>query len=619
VSTLLAPGVYLERRLTAPQIPAVRTDVAAFVGLAERGPLDAPARVQSWEEFRTNFGGFLPGAYLAYAVRAFFENGGRTCYVVRIAAPQAAPAGATLDDAAGAAAFEIRASSEGTWGNALQVRLVCTSRAATAARPGRQPVDPGASRVDSVTGFRRGELVRIRQDGGPTTFRVVSSVDAVSNLILWDAPLDSAYDPDRALSLETVELSLQVLEGGVVRGELRDLPVGLLADESRPPLPLADDAGLIVVEDVRKTIEPAALPAVTAAARTADLPLAGGVDGLAQLAPEDYLAGLEALEPVDEVAIVAVPDVLVRPEPPPASDPQPRPEADPCAPGTGPARPADPPAAALSERPPTFSPDQVFAVQQALVAHCEKRKDRIALIDPPLRPAQSDAADLGEIQSWRERFDSTYAALYFPWLLVYDPLHVAGAIVRAVPPSGHVAGAYAHTDLTAGVHVAPANDELVWAQGTTADVSAELQEILNPIGVNCIRTFPGRGIRVYGARTVSGDPSWRFVNVRRLLMAIEKSITRGVQWSAFEPIDVYLRQKLTMSISGLLERMWERGAFAGPTTQTSYFVKSDDDNNPPSLADVGEVVVDVGVAASKPSEFVVFRIARTENELEIVE
>jgi Bacteriophage tail sheath protein len=604
VSTLLTPGVYFERRTTPPRIPSVRTDVAAFVGLAERGPLRMPARVRSWEEFRSTFGGFVSYGYLAYAVRAFFENGGRVCYIVRVAAPEAAAATATVVDGTGAPAFAIRASNEGSWGNRLEVELVRSSPAATRTAAGQQPVDPASSRVDGVTGFRRGSFVRIAQDGAPTTYRVVDSVDAVANLILWDTALDAAYDPEQRLSLETVEWSLRVRVGGFVRGVLRDFAHG-----SRSVIPAHDDAGLVLVEDVRTTPAPA-----SADLHPSTLSLGGGVDGLPHLLPSDYIAGLDALEPVDEVAIVAVPDALVQPQLPPSLEPQPEPPYDECTPGDTPAPAAVPLQAAVSEQPPRFSFDNAFAVQQALVEHCEKLRDRIALIDPPTLDA-----DIGDVQSWRQRFDSSYAALYYPWTLVYDPLHLAGAVVRAIPPSGHVAGVYARTDLGPGVHAAPANVELQWAQGSTADVSAELQESLNPNGINCIRAFPGRGIRVFGARTVSSDPSWRFVNVRRLLMAIEKSVARGVQWSAFEPADVYLRQKLAMSISGLLERIWERGAFAGPTTQTSYFVKSDDDNNPPSIVDAGEVVVDVGVAAVKPAEFVVFRVSRIENELEIVE
>jgi phage tail sheath protein FI len=264
------------------------------------------------------------------------------------------------------------------------------------------------------------------------------------------------------------------------------------------------------------------------------------------------------------------------------------------------------------EQPPLFSRSDIAAVQNALVQHCETQADRIALLDPP-----GPDIDLGQIEAWRLRFDSTYAALYHPWMLVFDPL--AAARVRAVPPSGHAAGVCARNDLSTGVHNAPANELVDWAVGVTSVIDAELQGILNPLGVNCIRPLPGRGIRVYGARTVSSDPSWRFLNVRRLLLMIEEAVEEAVQWTAFEPNDFALRQSLTVSISTFLAQLWERGAFAGASPADAFFVKCDEDNNPPEEADAGRLIVDVGVAAVRPAEFVVFRIGRTRDELEVIE
>ena len=200
-----------------------------------------------------------------------------------------------------------------------------------------------------------------------------------------------------------------------------------------------------------------------------------------------------------------------------------------------------------------------------------------------------------------------------------DPLRLGGQIVRAIPPSGHVAGIIARTDLRDGVHKAPANEIINWVQGLTLDVTAEWQAILNPAHVNCLRQFSGRGLRVYGARTLSSNTAWRFLNVRRLLILIEKSISMSIQWAVFEPNDFYLRQTLILAISSFLQALWQRGALVGGTPEEAFFVQCDEINNPPEVTEAGQLIIDVGIAPTSPAEFVVLRIGRTRDELEITE
>jgi len=246
-------------------------------------------------------------------------------------------------------------------------------------------------------------------------------------------------------------------------------------------------------------------------------------------------------------------------------------------------------------------------------------KYRIAVLDPPLFSVPGESRELQEIQSWLERFDSKYAALYFPWVLVYDPQQLGGNTVRAVPPSGHVVGTYATADLTVGVHRAPANFELNWAQALLVEPSAVDQGVLNPQGINCLRTFPGRGLRVYGGRTVSSDPSWRYVNVRRLMMMLEKAVEYSLQWAVFEPNNSQLRIRVTSSLNVFLESIFEAGALAGANASQAFYVKCDASNNPPDLGDVGQFVAEVGVAPAIPAEFIVFRVGRTQDRLEMTE
>jgi uncharacterized protein len=241
------------------------------------------------------------------------------------------------------------------------------------------------------------------------------------------------------------------------------------------------------------------------------------------------------------------------------------------------------------------------------------------LLDSPAFGFPEQRIDLAEIQSWRNRYDSSYAALYYPWVFVSDPLLLNGEIVRRIPPSGHVAGLCAQTDTTIGVHKAPANAALEWAQGLTTDVNATMQGILNPLGVNCIRAFPGRGLRVFGARTLSSETSWRFLNVRRLMCMIENALEIALQWTVFEPNNFYLWQKVRLSAISFLNALWQKGALVGNTADEAFFVHCDQLTNPLANTSNGRMLAEIGVAPSQPAEFVIFRIGRTENTLEVQE
>jgi len=219
--------------------------------------------------------------------------------------------------------------------------------------------------------------------------------------------------------------------------------------------------------------------------------------------------------------------------------------------------------------------------------------------------------------AWRARFDSTYAALYYPWVQVLEPRGARS--VRMVPPSGHVIGQYAEADLRIGVHKAAANRELIWAQALSVAVSDGQHEVLNPLGINAIRSELGRGIRVQGARSLSSDPDWRHINVRRLLLMIRKAIDLATQWAVFEPNSDETRNKLSMSLRSFLTAIWQQGALMGASPEQAFFVKCDLENNPPEQRNNGLLMAHVGVAPSKPFEFIVLRVGRQGNELEITE
>ncbi|MCP4142908.1 MAG: phage tail sheath family protein [Chloroflexi bacterium] len=248
--------------------------------------------------------------------------------------------------------------------------------------------------------------------------------------------------------------------------------------------------------------------------------------------------------------------------------------------------------------------DMVKGVQTMMIAHCERLGDRVAILDAPpdLTPQ--------EVKKWRmdvTGFDSSYAAMYYPWIKVMDP---ATDKVVQLPSSGHMAGVWARNDNTRGVHKAPANEVVQGAVGLAYQTTKGEQDTLNPIGVNCIRAFPGRGIRVWGARTLTSNPSWRYINVRRLFNYVEKSIEGGTQWVVFEPNDRKLWARVKRDASAFLRTVWRDGALFGSSPSEAFYVKVDDELNPPESRDLGRLVIEIGLAPVKPAEFVIFRISQ---------
>jgi hypothetical protein len=244
------------------------------------------------------------------------------------------------------------------------------------------------------------------------------------------------------------------------------------------------------------------------------------------------------------------------------------------------------------------------ALQSKIIAHCELAGDRMAILDAPPNLIPQDVFE------WRMNtagYDSKYATLYYPWLEVMDPLTNQPIYV---PPCGHVAGVWARTDNTRGVHKAPANEVVLGVTGLSFQITHDEQGGLNKEGINCIRAFSGRGIRVWGARTLSSDPEWRYLSVRRLFNFIAESIMEGTQWAVFEPNDERLWSSLRISSSNFLTRVWRDGALFGSTPEQAFYVKCDGETNPPDVIEAGQVVVEIGIAPVKPAEFVVFRISQ---------
>ena len=323
---------------------------------------------------------------------------------------------------------------------------------------------------------------------------------------------------------------------------------------------------LIRIEDLGVAVEKVSRGTVALAG--------GGAPAPTRLAPDDYVGdsadrtGFGGLEAVDEVTMVCVPDLM----------------------------------SAYQNR--MIDLEGVQAVQLAMIAHCELMGDRVAILDPP------PGLNAQQVKEWRvdkAGYDSKYASLYWPWVKIFDP---SSATNKFVPPSGHMAGIWSRNDDARGVHKAPANEVVRGAISLEVNITKSEHDLLNPVGINCIRSFPGRGIRVWGARTLSSDSAWRYLNVRRLFNYLEESILNGTDWVVFEPNDPALWSKIRRTISAFLVNEWRKGALFGLTPGEAFYVKCDGETNPAEGIDAGQVVCEIGVAPVKPAEFVIFRLSQ---------
>jgi phage tail sheath protein FI len=329
--------------------------------------------------------------------------------------------------------------------------------------------------------------------------------------------------------------------------------------------------------------------------------------------PNGAPRGLAALEAVDEVSIVAIPDVMIEREPPALHTTPPKRcdrFEDPPEPGTTEASPEVPV--------PHFTDEERRALQLAMVAHCERRKDRVAILDAPRRFGEPRVPAL-DVASWCDDLRSSYAALYFPWIVVADPLRGPGG-VRAIPPSGHVAGIYARVDRRTGVHKPPANEVVERAVDLSRIVTESEHAALNDRAVNVLRAYPGRGIRVMGERTLFRDgEEWRYVNVRRLLAMIEEAIDEGTQWIVFEPNGRETWREADRVVRSFLDDLWRRGMLDGARAEDAYSVVCDPTTNVPAEVEAGRLLCRIGVQPPWPAEFVTVTIDKHQSSTAIQE
>jgi len=618
----LAPGVFVEEvSFRSKSIEGVPTSTTGFVGLTRWGPVcyrDAvtqgptncePRLITSFTEFERVYGGLelievgaaSPGQerlpYVGHAARAFFENGGKRLYISRVFVPRDVAGVNDWGVASRAVAVsDIFATWTARWpgalGNVFVETEVVRSKNLAYSHPTfgvqAQRVKAGAV-VEIVAGAATDNTITVPDGNDPlvaVNLRVVQ-VDSEGEQSFVDSLGGTvAITTDDVIQL--VEMKVRVMVGTERLEEYADLAaatgqkryIGRILEEDDPE---DQDAPLWLDWDPTTSIDPvlAFLPALLTVAlqQNPNGRLVGGHDGdmpsPSHFAgdetdvdnPLNKATGLEALAEIDDISIVAAPD-------------------------------SGDMGGALASR----------VTAQALVTHATNMKYRIAVVDGPV------GSSLNEIRDFRGQFDSKYAAIYYPWIKVFDPNErfSQGTPPRqlVLPPSGFITGIYARNDVTRGVHKAPANEIIRGLTQFEVNINKPRNEVINPEGINALRFFEGRGYRVWGARTMSSDPEWKYVNVRRLFNFIEASIDKGTQWAVFEPNNRRLWDNVRRTIEDFLLVLWRDGALLGDKPEEAFFVRCDRTTMVQNDLDNGRLICLIGIAPVKPAEFVIFRIGQ---------
>jgi len=569
------PGVYVSN-VDAPArgYTLADTRIAGFVGLAAKGPLDVPVRISSWDQFNDVFSS-VDIAHLSNAVEGFFLNGGQTCYVVRVSHrargdAQAGPEHAfaserVVKDGWDKPTLRVRAKSEGRWGNNVWVRWA-QSIGAKGLLTSDLEVGAGEALTSNTRGFERGQLVRI-YDRQNSDYVVLTDVGERSLKWATTTPVNRRYRAAGPTYFEVIELELHV----ALRDRKETFRALQISPTSRRYVGriVEYESRIVSVDDLAsKSAWPHNLPPADVAAK-----LVNGRDGTDTLTPEDIIgfdqgpgerAGLMALAALEDVGLLCAPDAMIFPQR------KPGPEGD-----LGAQR-----------------------VHDAMINMCENLKDRFALLDIPM------SRDIEITRRWRRRTDTSYAAYYWPWVGIVED---DGRIVK-VPPCGHMAGLYARCDTETGVHRAPANEPLRGVVDLSLLLTEDDQGLLNSEAINVFRL--SRGIRPWGARTSSSDSSWRFVNVRRLFIMLRRALEEGSRWVVFEPNTPNTWDSVRTRVRAFLEKLYEKGMFAGGSPEESFYVKCDAETNPPEACEQGILAVEIGVAPAIPAEFLVIRVTQ---------
>jgi len=653
-----APGVYIEEIPVPGPVPGVSTNVGAFIGPATQGKLFTPTLITSFKQFNNLFGSYIEDPYRVYvthAVKGFFDEGGTSCWFVRAGTGVAAWLDLLDQSAAKKPVLRVTALQEGkpAPADAINVKVDNVSAGSTKASrpkiagnlsfvaanknqiisdkpadgdlfkpgdsvylekgannetntiysitkdpasaptkviftmaadlkndysggtlrladfkppvPGNPPV-PTVIRVDDATGFEAGTYVTLAQ-GGVKEDVIVKRVDTTSNFVYLSGQVKNLYtmkDGDPDVTLVTREFTLTFTATGKPTETFEKLAMD----------PRHSRYFATFVQSAMVSIDYTDPPSTTSPAKNvpgaiAATPLDHGAnEDLTALTSNHYIQGITALARTTNVNLLCIPDSV----------------------GSKMANVAD-----------------TQAIQAAMVNQCETLQDRFAILDPrPVTNKNNFYPDISQ-QRLNLNSDNGYGALYFPWIKIASPFDSTQILI---PPSGHLAGVFANNDNTRGVGKAPANEPITMALDLEIPLVDSDQGLLNDIGINGIRNFPGEGIRIWGARTITPpeNTQWRYVSVRRLLIYIEKSIQGGTRFAVFEPNNPGLWGKVKRLVDDFLTGVWASGALEGVTPDKSFRVRIDTDLNPSSSIALGILTAEITIFPAPPAEFVVFQI-----------
>ena len=595
----LTPGVYVEEFDSGVKaMEGVGTSTAGFIGMAEKGRTQGvPVLITSVGDFQRSFGGQLSKAeygenrYLPYAVEAFFANGGGSCYVMRVTPGGADTSKGEIALKSGNAEYgkiTFEASSVGKWGDGIKIKIDEDFISKTIINK----ADGLKLTVSNTSCFCVGDLLRltavkvstgddgsIKKDSPEYINLIISEINGDVITVTGELPEYDIFTeqgnplPDSFLQVCAVRVS--ITSGSIVevyenvslnpmsplyistalsKSSLIDAKISPVADSGdAPPFALKNE---VLSKQFSST----------------SIQLGGGKNGnLTAPLTSDMLTGgedvagkrigLNAFKELSDVSIMAIPGC--------------------------------------------YSPD----VHAALIGHCEGLKSRFAVLDTCI-----DEVEITKLTVYKDKFDTNYAAIYHPWLQVYSGVEKGNTFI---PPSGSVAGIYARTDNERGVWKAPANEVVRGITGLSVNYNDAEQGKLNPKGINLIRALPSYGIRVWGARTLSSDGNWKYVNVRRLFIYIEESIKANTNWAVFEPNDENLWSRVQGTIRVFLTTLWRNGALVGSSADEAFYVNvgkgstmtEDDILN-------GRLICVIGVAPVRPAEFIIFRITQKMQDAE---
>ncbi|MBQ1880237.1 MAG: phage tail sheath family protein [Lachnospiraceae bacterium] len=550
-----SPGVYVEEYDNSPRsIEGVGTSTAGFIGLAEKGPvIGAPVFVPNFKSFTQQFGGFLSEfaygeyRYLANSVEQFFANGGTRCFVMRVAPKDAVASSAEKG------LLTVTAKNPGAWGDKVQVTLNTVKKQKLQLL---EKTETGY-KAKNIDGFREGDIVEF--EGTYTTIKTIMDRVVTFTDELPDEAVDDAIIPKSLLYLVTFDLSVRY---GDEAENYQDLSFNI----GSPRYIGSKLAGSELIDVNVKPMEEAGNPVeeiLGEGVESGVFFLEGGSDGsVSKINAGTFIGedggpgkrtGLQSFIENNNVSMLAIPGIT--------------------------------------------TPEVIVS----LVGHCENLKSRFAVIDMP-----GEMYKTSDLIGYRGMIDSTYAAMYHPWIEVFDR---SSNKSDYIPPSGAVMGIYSRTDQTRGVHKAPAN-EVVFCTGLKTNYTKDEQDMLNPEGINLIRALPGQGIRVWGARTASSNNAFKYVNVRRLFIYVEESIKANTNWVVFEPNDATLWHRVELSITGFLDGLWRNRMLAGDSPATSYFVEIGPSTMSKDDITNGRLICNIGIAPSRPAEFVIFRVTQ---------